>query len=88
MEHAIRDAQVYDDNIGKPTHAFAQVKNNVSNNANSKRKTPYAQGHKGDTNKKSKGTKGPLSRDELAQATMFYLLGESPTQRLPTCLKG
>ena len=61
LEEVIRDAQVYDDNTNKPTHVFAQAKNNVSHNANNKRKTPYAQGHKGDTNKKSKGNKGPLS---------------------------
>ena len=30
LEQAIRDAQVYDDNIDKPTHAFTQGKNNVS----------------------------------------------------------
>ena len=59
LEQAIRDAQVYDNNIDKPIHAFAQAKNNAKN----KRKTPYVQGHKGDANKKSKGTKGPLSSD-------------------------
>ena len=66
LEQAIKDAQVYDNNIDKPSHAHAQGKNNASNNTNKKRKPPYAQGHTGHTTKKSKGTKGLLSSDELA----------------------
>ena len=56
LEQAIKDAQVYDDNTNKPSHAHAQGKNNASNNTNKKCKPPYVQGHKGDNNKKSKGT--------------------------------
>ena len=62
LEQAIKDAHVYDDNIDKPSHAHAQGKNNASTNTNKKRKPPYAQGHNGDNNKKSKVTKGSLSR--------------------------
>ena len=69
LEKAIRNAQVYDDNTDKPPHAHAQGKNNASNNANKKHKPPYAQGQKGDNNKKSKGAKGLLSSDnKLAKA--------------------
>ena len=67
LEQAIKDAHVYDDNTDKPSHVHAQGKNNASNNTNKKHKPPYAQGHTGDNNKKSKGTKGLLSSDnELA----------------------
>ena len=68
LEQAIKDAHVYDDNTDKPSHAHAQGKNNASNNTNKKRKSPYAQGHNGDNNKKSKGTKGLLSSSKLAGA--------------------
>ena len=68
LEQAIRNAQVYDDSNDKPLHAHAQGKNDGSNNTNKKRKTSYTQGHKGDTNKKSKGTKVLFSRYELARA--------------------
>ena len=43
LEQAIKDAQAYDNNTDKPSHAHAQGKNNASNNTNKKRKPPYAQ---------------------------------------------
>ena len=42
LEQAIKDAQVYDDNTDKTSHAHAQEKNNASTNTNKNRKPPYA----------------------------------------------
>ena len=59
LDKAIKDAQVYDNNIDKPPKTYSH--NNASSiNTNKKRKILYAQGqgHKGDNKKQSKGSKG------------------------------
>ena len=83
MEKAINNAQVYDDKIDKTPHAQAQGKKNGSNNTNKKRKTSYAQGHKGDPNKKSKGTKGSLLEWARKKGLCFNCLGNHQRKDFP-----
>ena len=70
--------------MDKPPHAHAQGKNNASNNTSKKRKPPYVQGHKGDNNKKSKGTKGLLSINKLERRDyVFFACGITNVKIFP-----
>ena len=68
MEYVIKCAQIYDDNVDKPSHVIAHTKFNTSQGyVNKFEKQKMDTNSKEDVSKKPKGTSGPLLSNKLAR---------------------